>query len=169
MRKMLPAVILVFSVAACGSPARVDDAPEVATLTSPPASSAPAPERPRARLDGSADDLKALAAPFYKCMAAHGGLQGEDQGWVEGDDAPAEIKTAQKACEQLWPLPPWELDAANPEAKDFARDVVKCLKGKGVKNVTTGEDGLGVVAGDGSVSETGEFLDACYREVAARG
>ncbi|MET0423357.1 MAG: hypothetical protein ABW046_05755 [Actinoplanes sp.] len=69
---------------------------------------------------------------------------------------------------KYWPLPPWENDPANPDAEDFARDVIKCLRGKGVENVTTGKDGLGVVAGDGSVSAVGRYLDECQRDVARK-
>ena len=137
-------------------------------------SASAAPERPRQRIDGTEADFQLLIKPYQKCMNNHGITSEKGAtGWSSGDDAPKEQRDAQKACEQFWPLPPWEQDPANPEAKDFSRDVVKCLKGKGVKDVEVGADGIGISAGGSSndsrsVSMTGEFLDDCQREVAAR-
>jgi hypothetical protein len=130
-----------------------------------------APERPRARLDGTDADFQALAKPFYDCMKAHG--QTQVKGFASGDGVPKGLAAAQKACEDRWPLPAWELDPANPEAKDFARAVVKCLRGKGVAEVDTGKDGISIEAGGRhndarSISMTGQLLLPCQREVAAK-
>ncbi|MEU7756966.1 hypothetical protein AB0B57_06225 [Micromonospora sp. NPDC049101] len=136
--------------------------------------SAPAKERPRQRLDDTEADYQALLQPYKKCMKAQGITDEKGtSGWASGDGAPKEQLRAQKACETYWPLPPWELDSANPQAKDFTRDVVKCLKGKGVKEVEAAPGGVGVAAGGagndaGSISMTGDLLDDCEREVAAQ-
>jgi hypothetical protein len=149
-------------------------APEVATLASPStrvsASTSPSQERPRRRLDDTAADSVALEKPFYKCMAAHG--QPHPKGFEEGSGLPTALKAAQDACLKFWPLPPWEDDPANPEAKDFARNVVKCLKGKGVEFVDTAANGIDITAGGpqndaASIAKTGKYLDTCERSVAA--
>lgn len=180
--RLLPVVIVAVLGAACSS-GPDEQTPRVASLIPPsaaasaaaPASAAVKQERPRRRLDETEADFQELLKPFQKCMKAQGLPGGEkDQGWVGGDDVPEKQKAAQEACTRFWPLPPWEQDPANPEADDFARDVVKCLKGKGVKYVETTEDGIGIAAGGSrndarSISMTGELLDDCQREVAARG
>jgi hypothetical protein len=80
---------------------------------------------------------------------------------------------AEKECRPKYPLPPWELDPANPEAKDFARAVVQCLKAKGVKYVEVNPDGPGWSFGGPqndaqSISKGMELSPACEREVAAK-
>jgi hypothetical protein len=177
MRKLF-VVALALGLGACssGSHQPAVRQPEVATLASPAASSpspSATPERPRARLDGTDKDFQALAEPYGKCMAAHGQAQSGQKGWAEGSGLPPALVAAQKACENLWPLPPWELDPSNPEARNFARAVVKCLRDKGVAHVETGKDGLGVEAGGDdndsrSISLTGKYLLPCQRQVAAR-
>lgn len=173
----LVAVVTMLGAAACSSPAPAET-PRVASLipssAAAAASAAPKPERPRQRLDDTDADYQTLLKPYQNCMKAHGRTNDkENTGWASGDDVPPEQAAAQQACQNFWPLPPWELDPVNPEAKDFARAVVKCLKGKGVKYVETTADGIGIAAGgpkndDGSITRTGEFLDDCQREVAAR-
>jgi hypothetical protein len=169
----LVTALALFGAGACAAGPPTAAAPEVATLASPstsPAHASPTPERPRRRLEDTAADSAALEKPFNDCMAAHG--QHGKPGFAEGDDLPAALKAAQKACLRFWPLPPWQQDPANPEAKDFARDVVKCLKGKGVEYVDTGANGIDIAAGGpqndaASIAKTGEYLDACERSVAA--
>ncbi|HEV7962673.1 MAG TPA: hypothetical protein VGP57_09085 [Actinoplanes sp.] len=165
---LVAVAVVVAGAGACSSGQSKAAAPEVATLTTAPtvasAAASPSPERPRRRLDDTAADSAALEKPFVKCMAAHGQVS---KGWGEGSSLPKALKAAQEACKMLWPLPAWELDPANPEAKDFAREVVKCLRDKGVKHVETGENGIGVVAGDDSVTSTGKYLDGCQQQVAA--
>ncbi|GIM74208.1 hypothetical protein Aco04nite_39140 [Winogradskya consettensis] len=162
----------------CGQGKPEAEKPRVATLVPPSASAAPSasatPERPRQRLDDTEADYQALVKPYQKCMKAQG-FADEKSGasWAEGDDVPEELRKAQEKCKNFWPLPPWETDPANPEAKDFARDTVKCLKTKGVKYVEVNDDGIGISAGgkdndSRSIALTGEYLDACQREVAAK-
>jgi hypothetical protein len=171
----LPLVAALAMLGACSAEPQAQ-APPVASLIQPSAS-APAsvkPERPRQRLDDNEEDYQALIKPYGACMRKQGMPGGKmGSGWASGDDVPPEQKRAQEACEQFWPLPPWELDPANPEAKDFARDVVKCLKSKGVKYVETAEDGIGISAGgaqndDDSITKTGRYLNECQQDVAAR-
>jgi hypothetical protein len=176
----LVAIVAMVGAGACSSGSPRAQEPEVASLipssvaASASASAAPKPERPRQRLDDTEADYQALIKPYRACMKAHGRTNDKEQsGWAGGDGVPPAQEAAQKACQNFWPLPPWEQDPANPEAKDFARDVVKCLKGKGVKYVETTADGIGIAAGgskndEGSITKTGEFLDDCQREVAAR-
>ena len=170
-------LIAVLSVAACSSGPTQAEKPQVASLipsSAAAASASPEPERPRERLDDTDADYQVLLKPYQTCMKAHGRTNDkENSGWAGGDDVPPAQAAAQKACQNFWPLPPWELDPANPGAKDFARAVVKCLKGKGVKYVETTEDGVGISSGGPkndaqSIARTGEFLDDCQREVAAR-
>ncbi|MFI5927788.1 hypothetical protein ACIA3K_17585 [Micromonospora sp. NPDC051543] len=174
------AVVVVFGLGGCSDGRTETQPPQVATRVEPSTSTAASPsaaarERPRQRLDDTEADYQALLQPYKKCMEAQGITDEKSMsGWAGGDDVPTKQRTAQEACKDHWPLPPWELDPANPQAKDFTREVVKCLKGKGVKDVEAAPDGVGVVAGGahsdaGSIAMTGELLDDCQREVAARG
>jgi hypothetical protein len=169
--------------AGCTSAPEASGTPRVATLASAPAaSSAPAsaaPERPRERLDGTPEDWAEMIKPYEKCMAGHGldpkGMR------LGGDGAavqPARVDEKKYAAAdadcrpRFYPLPPWEYDPANPEAKDFARDVVACLKRKGVKYVEVNSEGRGFSFGGEqnhaeSISRGLEYAPACEREVAA--
>ncbi|MET0493384.1 MAG: hypothetical protein ABW000_09685 [Actinoplanes sp.] len=171
----LPLVAALALLGACSAEPETQ-APPVASLIQPSASASasPEPERPRQRLDDTEEDYRARLKPYEACMRKQGMPGGKmGSGWAAGDDVPPKQKRAQEACKQFWPLPAWELDPANPEAKDFARDVVKCLKGKGVEYVETAEDGIGISAGgdqndEESITKTGQYLDECQRTVAAR-
>lgn len=148
---------------------------EVATLQTgaptPAASATPTQaERPRERLDDTPEDQKERLKPYVKCMSDHGVDIAKLRSDGTGSNGASE---ASKACEHLMPLPPWEFDPANPEAKDFARDVVKCLKGKGVRYVEVGSDGTGWAFGGknndaDSISKGLKYSPACEREVAAK-
>jgi len=175
------ATVVVLGGTACSSSS--EDAtsaagkPEVATLQSAKPSSAPASaaaQAPRERIDGTAEDFEILLKPFEKCMKEHGL---SPKGALLGTDNKLPSKAvedaANKACQPLYPLPPWERDPANPEAKDFARDVVKCLKEKGVKYVELTDDGLNYAFGgpqndSQSITKGLEYAGPCEREVAAR-
>ncbi|MFI5494936.1 hypothetical protein [Actinoplanes sp. NPDC051859] len=175
----LAAVAVLAAAVACSAEQSKDGAaPQVATLTSggasPAASGKPA-ERPRERLDTTEEEFEALMAPYRKCLKEQGGKDKKD--WTYNGDTPleADIRNYEKAdkfCNPLfYPLPPWERDPKNPESKDFTRDVVKCLKGKGVRYVEAGENGLsfgGPQNDQDSISKGLEYADDCEREVAAK-
>ncbi|MCA2219479.1 hypothetical protein [Jidongwangia harbinensis] len=153
---------------------------QVATLSSPTAkaSAAPKPQRPRERLDTTPEDFEAMLGPYNKCLEEHGGIV-RGKGPANGAPRPATKKEtakhdkANRICEPLhYPLPPWEKDPANPEARDFGRAVVKCLKEKGVKYVEVAEDGMSPALGGDqndprSISMGLELAPECEREVAA--
>jgi len=151
--------------------------PEVATLQSAGPSAAPASaaaQAPRQRLDDTnAEDL-ALQKPYDDCMKRHG-LSPKGLLLGGGRTAPSQAvaDAAKKECNPLIPLPPWEFDPANPEAKDFARAVVQCLKAKGVKYVEVNPDGPGWAFGGPqndaqSISKGMDLSPECEREVAAK-
>jgi len=173
----LVAVVAVLGAGACSSaqPDAGSGAPEVASLAKPSASASAAAEqqRPRERLDDTAEDYEALVKPFNDCMEAHGQSKEQQVKQVQGGKEldPKKVKAAQDACSMLEPLPPWEKDPANPESKDFFRDVVKCLKDKGIKYVEVAEGGyaLGGEQNDAqSISRGMDLAPECEREVAAR-
>ncbi|MEU8419579.1 hypothetical protein AB0C15_01720 [Micromonospora sp. NPDC048835] len=172
------AAVAVIGLVGCSDGKTEAPPPQVATRVEPSTSAAASPsaaakERPRQRLDDTEADYQALLQPYRTCMKAQGVTnEKEMSGFASGPDVPKKQREAQEACTSYWPLPPWELDPANPEARDFTREVVKCLKGKGVKDVAAAADGVGVVAGGsgndaGSISMTGDLLDDCQRSVAA--
>ncbi|MGI5499597.1 hypothetical protein [Lentzea sp. CA-135723] len=136
MKKATLALALLF-LAACAKP---DAGPEVASLSTPSSSAAPTSakqeDRPRERLDMTPEDIEALQAPHDQCMAEQG-LDRKGRAAEPGRPQPTkeELDRALKACEHKDPLPPWEKDATNPEALDFANRVVQCLRGKGVRYV----------------------------------
>jgi hypothetical protein len=186
-RIQVPVVIAValMALSACGSsgtsskPAGKDAAPKVATLVSAaatPSASAPA-QRPRERLDTTAEEFEAMLGPYNKCMQEHGGfVKGGSGGKPARPATSGEVdktEAANKICEpQFMPLPPWEKDPANPESRDFARDVVKCLKAKGVKYVEVSDDGVSIALGGDqndsrSISMGMDLIPGCERKIAA--
>jgi hypothetical protein len=131
------ALALLLLLAACSKPAAQPEVASIQTPSSAPATSAPQEQRPRERLDMTPEDYEALQAPYERCMAGFG-LDKKGRA-AEGSGRPQptkdELDKALKACESKTPLPPWEKDASNPEAVDFANRVVQCLRDKGVRYV----------------------------------
>lgn len=140
----------------------------VATLKSEPAGTTAIPsdpdrDRPRERIDMTEDELDRLYAPYYTCLDKLSG----------SDAAKAKSGADGGACEKFAPLPPWEVDAANPDAIEFGRAVVACLRSKGVKYVDLeiGETQVGPSLGgeqndQESVTKGMELLPDCQREAA---
>lgn len=172
-------LLALLTVSACSSPS--PSKPEVATLTSPvagaSAGSSPKPERPRERLDGTPEEFEALLGPYNTCLKEHGALPKSE--WYPNGKMPDKktiVKLAEKATEAdrvcgplYFPLPPWEKDPANPEAKDFSRYVIKCLKSKGVEEAGPGDNGVDVELGDdtGNVRKALDLMPECERQAAA--
>ena len=180
----LAALTALPTLSACGSKEKAaDNSAKVATLTSPQAtvSASAKPERPRERLDGTPEEFEALLGPYDKCLKEHGALPKAE--WYKDNKVPdrrtiealaEKAEAADRICgPQYFPLPPWEKDPANPEAKDFARDVVKCLKKKGVKVVEIGDNGVDIELGGArnhmpSVRKGLDLMPECEREAAAK-
>ena len=168
--------VLLVALTGCsqGSDGPSDDSsvPRVATLTSEPAGSTGTPAdpdagRPRERIDMTDDELERLNAPYQDCM---NNLSGGD---AAAEKAKQVADAGGGACEKFSPLPPWEVDAANPDAIEFGRAVVACLRSKGVKYVdleigdATVMPSLGGDQNDEeSVVKGMELLPQCQREVA---
>jgi hypothetical protein len=139
IKKLAGPVLLLAALAACSTPEQKP--PQIASLNTTGAgtaataasTAAPAGERPRLRLDMTQEDEIALYEVQSRCLAEHG----VDKSKFETEGVPSKqvMDAAQKACESKQPLPPWEKDAKNPEAADFANRVVQCLRGKGVRYV----------------------------------
>jgi hypothetical protein len=172
---VLAAVLMTGS--ACSDKPADQAAPKVATLTSPssgPASAAAGkPERPRYRLDTTAEEEEVMLRPYYKCIDEKVGFDYQHMSKKPPPAAMKKLANAKQTCSSELPLPAWEEDPANPEAKDFARDVVKCLKGKGADNAHVGSDGIGIEYDGGyderqSISKTMDMVPGCQREVAAK-
>ncbi|MFF5075628.1 hypothetical protein ACFY36_01140 [Actinoplanes sp. NPDC000266] len=189
MRRLLVVAVALSALTACDKPAEETNTAKVATLVSPsaPASAAsPKAQRPRERLDTTPEEFEALLGPYNKCMYDHGGMAKGSTVAQERKKAQAgpagvsgtqteKFEAANKICEpQYYPLPPWEKDPANPEAKDFARETVKCLKQKGVEYVEISEDGLSIALGGDqndpkSISMGLDLIPGCERDIAAKG
>lgn len=175
--RVLAVTALAMLTAAC---AEEPAAPKVASLVSagpaPVASaSAAVASRPRERLDTTPEEYEQLLKPFEKCVREHGAKpKGEWGGKPSAADID-KLEAASRICEPLYlPLPPWEKDPANPEAKDFSRDVVKCLKEKGVKYVAVGSNGVDIELGGAgnhmpSIAKGMDLMPECERRVAAAG
>lgn len=182
-RVLVVTVIVVTALSACtsaGGGGRDDEA-QVATLASaaaPPSAAArqqAAPARPRERLDTTPEEFEAMLVPYTKCMREHGGLRSGANPKVRPATA-AEAEKAEAAnriCEpRFLPLPPWEKDPANPEARDFALAVVKCLKKEGVRYVEVSDDGISVALGGDqndsrSIRRGMDLMPECERKAAA--
>lgn len=192
------AIVLFGMLAACSSPAAQrsadgggDGVPKVATLET----DAPVPtqsvdplfaeygEPIRTRLDMSDEESLAAWAPRDRCVADHNPMEppsasGEGGGGstaVMGD--PAKAAEAEAICLPLAPLPPWEIDAKNPDALQFVQQVVDCLRERGVREVEVGETGsfgeIGIsLGGEGndsnSISLGMQYADACMASVAEK-
>ncbi|GAA0537839.1 hypothetical protein GCM10010172_18980 [Paractinoplanes ferrugineus] len=177
------AAIALTALTACGSSAtKSDTEAEVATLTSAGPASASAQarsaaQRPRERLDSTPEELEAMMVPYDKCMKERG-APGKDEfahlTAKQAEPVQAKYDAANKICEpQYYPLPPWERDPTNPESRDFAVGVVKCLKQKGVKYVEVDDDGLSYALGGDqndkrSITKGMDLIPGCEREVAAK-
>ncbi|UQU62436.1 hypothetical protein COUCH_25800 [Couchioplanes caeruleus] len=174
---MMAAVMIAGS--ACSSAAPEKDAPQVATLAgtgATPSAPASAAARPRERLDTTPEEFEAMLKPYNQCLREHGAKPKQD--WKRNERPTtrliSKLEAADKICNPLYfPLPPWEKDPANPEAKDFARDVVKCLKGRGIRYVEVGDNGIDIALGGDqndreSISKGLDLAPECERQVAAR-
>lgn len=150
--------------------ARSSDAPPVSSSPSTPAT----PERVRERLDMTEQERTALRDPYRACMKDHG-IDLSDR--VNASKDREKVAEAAQACDPLLPLPAWETDSANPEALDFARRVVECLRAKGVKTAqvsTNAESGMvgpsfGSIDDQTEVGKGMELTPGCQREVANGG
>jgi hypothetical protein len=168
---------LALVATACGSQPTAQ--PKVATLATPsstPSSTtaSPAPaERARYRLDMTDQERQDLLRPYTRCMQDHGvNVIGQRQGTAPKADQQTADKAAE-ACDPLLPLPPWEEDATNPEAMDFAKKVVDCLRAKGVRYVEVSSNSgmvgpsFGGSANDQeSITRGMELTPVCAKEVA---
>lgn len=165
-----------------------DDSGDIASLeTEAPASSEAADplfaeygEPVRLRLDMSDQESADAWAPRDRCFDDHyesTPSSGEGLMSAESGD-PAAAAAAEELCLRLAPLPPWELDAQNPDALRFAQAVVDCLREGGVREVAISEPddfgqigfALGGEANDSaSISLGMELTPVCLASVSERG
>ncbi|TCB94303.1 hypothetical protein E0H26_21695 [Micromonospora zingiberis] len=187
-RALLASAIALVALSACGAADSEKEmaggTPQVPTLiTAEPdrsGSALPKDQRPRERLDTTAEEFQALLGPYNKCMKEQGITDeaaigaGSDQLGIATREETERFEAANRICEpQFFPLPPWEKDPANPEARDFALGVVKCLKDKGVRYVEVAEDGIAIAFGGDrndsrSISMGLDLAPECEREMAAK-
>lgn len=181
VRPSAMAVTLTLAAVVLAGCSKTSSEPQVATIAptsqaapsesgtaadpSPTASPTPSGEPLRERLDMSVDELQALWRPHDECMESHGSSAKETQG--------ATYDEALAACQQLVPLPPWEADRSNPDARTFWQAVVDCLHGKGVKYVEISDDPtsqrIGIAFGgpnndSDSITRGMELAPECERE-----
>ncbi|MFI9526289.1 hypothetical protein [Micromonospora rosaria] len=186
-RTLWMGAVMLIALSACGSTddgKKADEgAGQVASLATPEpertGSAQPKEERPRERLDTTPEEYEALLGPYRRCLKQQGvpeklagGGPGRPGGPADAKETEA-FEAANRICEpRFYPLPPWEKDPANPEARDFALGVVKCLKDRGVRYVEVSEDGISIAfGGDGndsrSISMGLDLAPECERKVAA--
>lgn len=176
------ALALAACTAAPGPQAQVPALPTFGSATQSTSGSATAPTaagtsagadagRPRERIDMTNAERAALSAQYNQCLAANGydkARHGNDQ---------AAMTRAQTACQSKQPLPPWEIDANNPQAADFVHAVVQCLRAKGVRYVSEvppqGGRYMFSFGGPGndsdSVTKGMRYAPDCEKQVAAQG
>ncbi|MFT2753599.1 hypothetical protein [Clavibacter sp. Sh2088] len=187
------AAALLAALTACSAPGIPEDAGPgadggIATLRT----EAPAPaetvdplfaeygEPVRQRLDMTDEEAEAAWQPRERCLADHDPAQSSSGGdgasvGVVGD--PEKAAEAEAICMRVAPLPPWELDARNPDSRRFAQLIVDCLRAHGVRQVEIADaDAFGriSVAFGGetndptSVSLGMQHADACTAEASER-
>lgn len=126
---------------ACGGVGGNDDADkgggkdEVASLNSPSAgggssdasaSADPDAGRPQIRLDSTNEEVNRMYDAWQACLKEHGAAP---EKYKRKPDDPSVL-----ACKSKEPLDPPELDPAkNPDYADDVREMVKCMKGHGIK------------------------------------
>jgi hypothetical protein len=127
-----------FALTACSSTedrgAQVADLPTTAAGTSAsangavgtPSKAADTKDRPRRRIDMTDAELRALYAPRDRCLKKQP-IGSKDSGYE------ARMKAAYEACQRFEPLPPAQLDPANPQARAFIGLVVTCLQHQGIQ------------------------------------
>lgn len=173
---------LLTTLAACSAPASDEgagDDSKIATLeTGSPAPTASADplfakygEPIRERLDMTDEEGEAAWKPRDRCVADHTSApQGAVEGGSGSSSAAAGDAEAEAICSRLAPLPPWELDAKNPDALRFVQQVVDCLREHGVREVEIGEADqfgrIGILLGgesndSSSISLGMQHTDAC--------
>ncbi|WP_089154048.1 hypothetical protein [Micromonospora sp. NBS 11-29] len=174
------AAIVLVGLAGCGSSKEADrpvegGTPKVASLATASAtpSASTGAQRPRERLDTTPEEYQAMLKPYEKCMQEHGARLDKRRGAGATKADLEKNEAANRICEpQYFPLPPWEKDPANPQARDFAVAVVACLKEKGVRYVEVTDDGISLAFGgernDARSIRMGlDLAPECERTVAA--
>ncbi len=78
--------------------------------------------RPREPLNATNAQEAALYNPYYACLRAHN--------YVDQFSTSARLAVVAK-CEHLEPLPAWQVDPANPQARAFVGRTVTCLEARG--------------------------------------
>jgi hypothetical protein len=164
------AAVALTTVAACGSPAssKTGTGAKVATLSSPTAASpsAAGPQPPRMRIDMTAAEEAAMRAPYEKCLKARGLTVVDAKKASDVVTKGGKPNEAAQYCESHYlPLPPWEQDPANPEAKDFEHDVDTCFKAKGGK---VDADGVSYESKSLTLQEGMAAYADCEQEVYAK-
>ncbi|MEV6287804.1 hypothetical protein [Kribbella sp. NPDC051770] len=197
-----PLLLVAVLATGCGgssSAGTADKTPEIATLTTPTPGKAatgkpsgqqsaadPDAGRVRERIDMTAADRDRLYQGYLVCMKENGidvlseRSKPKESGVLGSGGRTTDPEKAKKAgatCANKLPLPAWEIDAKNPDALDFGRKVVQCLKNKGVKYVelSTGADtgivgpSLGGPQNDAeSIRKGMDLTPECQREVAGK-
>jgi len=132
--KSSPLLVLAVGLAACSAPAQPTGVASLVTSSvAVPPSTSVSVEPPRQRLDMTDADREVVYAPYLKCLDEHGIAP-------RGTEGKKVDRATQDECDPLLPLPPWELDARNPDALAFAERTVACLRAKGVTNVEVSTD-----------------------------
>jgi hypothetical protein len=183
MKALIAIAAVLLAATACSTAQDAPQSQKVASLatsdaprsTAPSPQSQPAKQQPRFRIDMTDQEKQDLYRPYTQCMKDHGvDVLLQRAGSAQKPDKTT-ADNAAKACNPLLPLPAWETDASNPEAMDFAKKVVDCLRAKGVKKVevSTNEGIVGPSLGgpdndQDSITKGMALTPRCEKEVSAR-
>ncbi|KOV85209.1 hypothetical protein [Nocardia sp. NRRL S-836] len=165
-RLLIGAVLLALT--ACGQaapPAQVASLQTSGSTPAPASGTAPAEaEQPRLRMDMNDEEKRRLYDAHTACLAekdpnATGSGPGPEGRRQYSDEA-------WRACAKKWPLPPWEMDSANPAFKDNWHRNVQCLNSRGMKVIET-EPGSWTYDGEQTLpeAERGRIEKECEQEV----
>jgi hypothetical protein len=80
--------------------------------------------RPRAPLNATPKQFAALYDPYFGCLRAHK--------FIDAIGNKAQLAVAAK-CEKLDPLPAWQFDPSNPQARAFIGRTVSCMEARGYR------------------------------------
>ncbi|HEX7306406.1 hypothetical protein [Lentzea sp.] len=123
-------------------------------------------DQPRLRMDMTAEEKQRLYDAHTACLAE------KDPNATTHGNVPAPASRRQysdeawKACAKTWPLPPWEMDSANPAFADNWHKNVQCLNSRGMKVIET-EPGSWTYDGEQTLPEEQrrKIEEDCEQEV----
>jgi hypothetical protein len=118
--------------------------------------------RPRESLYQTVHQLTAMMAPYDNCLFVKHNPLPKNSGYN------ARLRAGGAACIKMMPLPPWQLDPANPQARAYIGRVVTCLQQKGYHAAAAMSPNNGISTQAWTVDYTPQIVSVQARTEAAQ-